>query len=321
MRVSFPLVSTLGFLLLANGNSPARAQDPATPTATPGATPTAKELAAERAASRRAQNEMRLRAMMSDLGIEAATQQDALIAYLAEDEAGKLAVRVPARRLVAAVRKGLVPERIRPLIATYKAAIDADRERRRAAQTALDAQIGFSLSPRLEASLWLLGVLGDGHAGLPASYLMPRPPKTVAPEASREVVNPREATGRRGGVVRGIVTRKAQGWIEVREGNGATDRYLPFWMDDQARFDPITGAPLSKTEIARINSLALEALARVKVGEPVRLFWAWSERKRVVRLDLLQSDATPPNRRNDNPKTLNNAPRAPISTPNAGYGE
>ena len=99
--------------------------------------------------ARRQQVEMRMRAMMSDFGIDNTAKQDAIIAYLAEDEVGKATVREAGRRLLVALRRGVQTARTRDLIAVYKAALDADKERRAAAQTALDAKIGFSLDPRL----------------------------------------------------------------------------------------------------------------------------------------------------------------------------
>ncbi|RYG70225.1 hypothetical protein EON80_08315, partial [bacterium] len=108
---------------------------------------------------RRSPTEIRLRAMWTDLGVEAACQ-DAIIAYLDEDEKGKATVRAASRRLMTAVTRNYPPERMRELVALYKGAIEADKARRITAQTSLDAKIGFSLNPRLEGMLWLFGVLG-----------------------------------------------------------------------------------------------------------------------------------------------------------------
>ncbi len=296
MRVWFFLPVFLSLSLIVSGAMPARAADEAAPAATGVDTtqnlPAKPPTASERSALRRAQNELRLRAMMSDFGIEAAAPQDALIGYLAEDEAGKSALRGAARRLMMAVRTGTTPERMRDLIAVYKAAIDADKERRRAAQTTLDAKIGFSLDPRLEATLWLLGVLGEGQSNLSLGALTARAPKNAPGEGGRDAL--REIGARRGNAVGGsavggVVTRKAGGWIEVRADNGTTDRYTPFWTEEE-RTAPAAGAPPEKPDTSRAT---LETLTRVQIGQRVRLEWAWSARKRVLSLDILPPEPAP----------------------------
>lgn len=324
MRASFLLATFLSFSTLAGGSFPARAQDqdaddgaateaaPAAPNIAPDKPPSLAERNAERQMQRRAQNELRLRAMMTDFGIEAAGPQDALIAYLAEDEAGKSAVRGAARRLMLAVRQGETPARLRELMAVYKAAIDADKERRRAAQNVLDAKVGFSLSPRLEATLWLLGVLGEGQNTVSFSSLRPRTLKNTPGELRREPQRDpnrarlREAPTQRGGLVRGVVVRKAEGWIEVKSEAGA-ERYAPFWAGGDTHLDPLTGAPLSKDEFERLNRAILQTLAQVKIGERVRLDWVWDERKRVARIEIL-----PPA-----PNITEIAPAYPAPTPRA----
>ncbi len=260
-----------------------------------------------RNAARRAQNELRLRAMMSDFGIDETGKQDALIAYLAEDEAGRNVLRDAARRLMNAVKRGATPERTRDLIAVYKASLDADHERRRAAQGALDAKIGFSLSPRLEATLWLFGVLGEGQAGLPLSVLIPRAAKDApkdspkdapaygAPENARNDVKNRANAARRAGIVTGKIAKKGEGWIEVRDDNyGNIERFLPFWTAPNAA--PQTGPDgqpleadgdignLAPDANTAYNRAILEAIKAVKVGDHVRLEWVWNERKRIIRL-------------------------------------
>lgn len=230
-----------------------------------------------KAAARRAGIEMRLRAMMSDFGIDETAKQDAIIGYLAEDEAGKNTLRDAARRLMNAVKRNETPARTRDLVAVYKASLDADRERRGAAQGALDAKIGFSLSPRLEATLWLFGVLGEGQAGLPLGVLAPRT------AIKNEVAAPNAAAPRTG-VLTGNLTRKGEGWIEVRDDNGLIERYLPL--------DTVT--PKNKTQKAlnadtdgNYDYAVLDAMKTAQIGDRVRLEWAWNERKRVVRLTVL----------------------------------
>lgn len=249
---------------------------------------------------RRARNEMRLRAMMNDFGVQEVASQDALVAYLAEDEAGKSVVRAAARRLMAAVRNGAPPAHMHDLLAIYKAAIDADRERRHAAQTALDAKIGFSLSPRLEALLWLFGVLGESQTALSFNALVARSPKKLADEQEQK------------GVVVGTVTKKDEAWIEVQPEPDATNpgaaepgaypdavkdqnavkpnvssRYFPLWLGEGHCIDPISGAPLGKEEVALFNRTLAEFLARVHIGERVSLRWVGNKRKFMVGLEIM----------------------------------
>lgn len=306
MRLSILLVPTLSLCLLARTGFPACAQNqvapdqvgpdqeapattnaPANPDPQTPSEPNPPDDKETRNAARRAQVEMRLRAMMSDFGIDEAVKQDAVIAYLAEDEIGRNGVRDAARRLMMAVKSDATPARIRDLIAVYKASLDADKERRRAAQSALDARIGFSLSPRLEAILWLFGVLGEGQAA-PAL-------NAGAPRISQN--SPRKAPGfgaRRAGTVTGTITEKGEGWLEVRDENsGTTERYLPFWTaldpapEKAGEKDADAGVDTDANINGNYNRAVLETMKAAQVGDRVRLEWVWNERKRVVRLAVL----------------------------------
>ncbi len=235
---------------------------------------------------RREQVEARLRAMLNGFGVDSA-RQDALVAYLAEEEAGRVAVREATRRLVVAVRKGAEAESMRELISGYKAALEADKVRRAAAQMALDAKIGFSQDPRLEAVLWLFGVLGEGQPRLP--YLGPRVAPTSSAEAARRVVV-------------GTVENKGAGWIEVREGGGPSERYFPL---------------VRAQETGTLNGGVTSAVRAAKIGDRVRLEWVASERRRVVKLEMqtnfaLEKSSAP---QNTSTKTLrtrkNRTPQLP----------
>lgn len=265
---------------------------------------------------RREQVEMRLRVMMSDFGIDNVGKQDALISYLAEDEAGKASVREAGKRLLLALRRGTDAARTRDLVAVYKAALDADKERRVAAQTALDAKIGFSLDPRLEAALWLFGVLGEGQAGLPLNTLTTRPnqnqgrpfpPPNFGPTGGRYAPQYGGAPGNaapQAGTIFGTVSSKGEGWLEVRDQRGNLERYMPFWT-------AATVAGNNNTAAGGYDRAVLEAMNAAKVGDTVRLEWVWSERKRVVKLEPWTAplpDNTPPD------AAQNDAPNVP------GYG-
>lgn len=235
--------------------------------------------ASRRHQSRREQVEGRLRAMLNDFGVDSA-RQDALVAYLAEEEAGRVAVREATKRLVVAVRKGADAESMRELISSYKAAQEADKARRAAAQTALDAKIGFSQDPRLEAVLWLFGVLGEGQPRLP---LGPRVAATSSADASRRVVV-------------GTVENKGAGWIEVREGDGRSERYFPM---------------VRAQETGTLNEGVTGAVRAAKIGDRVRLEWVGNERRRVVKLETqtdfaLEKTGAPQNASTKTPKTQKN---------------
>lgn len=256
---------------------------------------------------RRPPVEIRMRVMWTDLGIDTASQ-DAIVAYIAEDEKAKGKVRDASRRLMNAIVRNLPPERMRELVAVYRAALDADKERRHAAQTALDAKIGFSLNPRLEGLLWIFGVLGDGQIAVNPYIPRGGPTPNREPQGNRENGagggpimggmgvpggrpnrdfgglnggpwrNDRNGPGNRtdtppqAGTVYGSVTAKEAGWIEVKSAGGTAERYMPFWN--------ATGEGAGGYDRA-----VLEAIAVAKVGDLVRLEWVWSDRKRVVKLE------------------------------------
>jgi hypothetical protein len=268
--------------------------------------------------ARRLAEEKRLRTHMMEFGITEPTKQDALIAYLVEDEMGKTRVKDASRRLLGAVKIGTPPERMRNLIAVYKAALDADKLRRTAAQTALDARIGFTLDPHLEAVLWLFGVLGEGQ--VPAIGFLNRGRNPGAVRADGNQVTPLRAgnTNRnfgdapnpgvpdlnapnqadgikgdpnlqpqrptktpQGGVVFGTVTAKGEGWIEVKAVGGAAETYMPFWTE-------------AKDGGVGFDRAVLEAIVFAKIGDLARLEWVWSERKRVVKLEPWRPAVTDP---------------------------
>lgn len=280
------------------GNAPA-----ATPLTAPGKDAPGNK---DASANRRAQTEARLRSLMNEFGLTDALKQDALIAYLAEDETGKAALRDAARRLMSAVRRGATPERTRDLIAVYKAALSADKERRAAAQIALDAKIGYSLDPRLEAGLWLFGVLGDGapaasYGWTPGRSASKRPDNLPRTDGfPRPDGFPRGDTSvRRSGVAFGIVAAKGDNWLEVRS-EGASERYAvseapaiapnPAATNAAATTTTATSATatsvIATTAAASSPTAVLQTLSALKIGDRVRVEWMGSGRKRLLQLEL-----------------------------------
>ena len=225
---------------------------------------------------RRAQVEARLRAIMADFGLKDEIKQDALISYLAEDEAGKTTVRGAASRLLTALKRGATPQRTRDLMGVYKGAIDADKERRIAAQKSLDAKIGYSLDPRLEATLWLFGFLGDGTPAIALG--LPRPPenRNSLPPDYRSENRVAAQLPRRTGVVLGTVAAKGDDWIEIQNFDGTMERFsfpvAPNQLLNEGGDNPVL-QPWS------------ENLLQTAIGAPVRIEWNWNGRKWATKLE------------------------------------
>ena len=235
---------------------------------------------------RRQQTEEKLRALMRNLGVSAAPTQDAILGYLAQDEASRAAMREAEKKLLTGLRRDVPPERLRDLLADYRAAIDADRDQRAIAQRNLDARVGYSLDPKLEAVLWLMGVLGEGASKLPTNALVvnaPPVPATapVAGTGGAPVYGPPfvPKSGARGEIV-GTVIAKGLGetnehWLEIRDDSGASERYASPWREDLNALDPDMEKLLEQTQLS----------ARVRVQ------WVWQEKRRALQL---QPEGTPP---------------------------
>ena len=285
----------------ANG-TPANGAAPAAKKESPIPVPVGADAAAPAVAQRkpptpeeqRQQTEEKLRALMINLGITAAATQDAIIVYLAEDEMGRAGLRDSEKRLLTGLRRDVPPERMRDLLGDYRAATESAKANREGAQRKLDARIGYSLDPRLEATLCLMGVLGDGVSKLPTAALVARQTNAgnannagkddgAAPENARPTapiygppVSPN--FGARGEIV-GTVTAKGiaetgEHWLEIRDDSGATDRYAALWREDLGALDPDVEKQLAATPLS----------ARVRVQ------WVWQERRRA--LSLQPEDAT-----------------------------
>lgn len=258
--------------------------------------------------ARRLQSENRLREVMRRCGMTATTAQDAILAYLAADETARTQVRASARQLANAIRRAAPPERIKDLNSDYKKALERDRLRRETARIALNAQVGYSLDPVVEALLLLAGILGDGQSGVNLGSLFPYqtpaptpffgPPRGVEitpfptfPMPSNRSVSaltlpptpPRGANY--GANVRwdsGVVMSKGEPeegeiWIEIRADSGRSDRLWPQWKGGASGgFEP---------EISK-------SIAQIPLGARVRFSSAGGrERQRLIAIETLE---TPP---------------------------
>lgn len=110
----------------------------------------------------RKQITQKLRYAMASVGIDDTGVQDALLQYLRDEEQSKRAVRMSSRQLAQAMQRPENQDKIPALIASHKQEMDAYKGRRELAQKTLDEKIRFSTTPQLEASLILIGVLGEG---------------------------------------------------------------------------------------------------------------------------------------------------------------
>ncbi len=253
----------------------------ATATATAGASVAKKTLSPD---ERRQQTEDKLRALMKNLGIADANTQDAILEYLTADEMARATLRDAEKSLMNGLRRDVPPERMRDLLSDYRAAVETDKTNRETQQRRLDARVGYSLDPKLEATLWLMGVLGDGASKLPTGALAL--PKTLAPTPPDEtpentliygpMPNPNFAA--RGEIVGTVMAKGVEDngahWLEIRDDSGALERYSAPWRDDLK-------APDSDIE-KQLTGTALSARIRVQ--------WVWQERRRVIKLQ--PEDAT-----------------------------
>ena len=239
---------------------------------------------------RRRQTEDKLRALMKNLGIVSANTQDAILEYLTADEIARATLREAEKRLMNGLRRDVPPERMRDLLSDYRAAVETDKTNREAQQRRLDARVGYSLDSKLEATLWLMGVLGEGASKLPTGALAlpktPAPPDETPPTPLYgPMPNPDFAP--RGEIV-GTVTAKGiedngAHWLEIRDDSGALERYSAPWRDNLKAPDPDIEKQLTATALS----------ARIRVQ------WVWQEKRRALQLQpedatqTVTNDATP----------------------------
>ncbi len=256
--------------------------DEASTAATAGGAAIRQQLTPE---ERRQQIEEKLRALMVNLGVTAAPTQDAILDYLAQDETSRATLREAEKKLMTGLSRDVPPERMRDLLADYRGAIEADRDRRAVAQRNLDARIGYSLEPRLESVLWLMGVLGEGASKLPTSALVVSAPATAATSpqvAGAPVYGPPfvPVIGARGDIVGTVIAKGVsdnnEHWLEIRDDSGAQERYAALWREDLNAPDPDIEKLLNQTQLS----------ARVRVQ------WVWQQKRRALKL---QPESTPDN--------------------------
>lgn len=203
---------------------------------------------------RRVVLEARMRELMGQMGIVSPATQDAILAFMSADEEGKRQARDAGRKLLAGIRRDSPPERLKALLSEYQGAINSERLRRERAQTALDAQVGYSLDARLESLLWLLGVLGQGQNAFGPGAFGPGTDAQIRRAGAGEV---------QASEIAGTITAKSGAgetpvWLEIRDEGGHLWRLKP------------DVAPAARQVLGRqINALSLGAHITARVGTPV----------------------------------------------------
>lgn len=192
--------------------------------------------AAARSQARQLVVEARMRDMMARNGITATTTQDAILTFLRDDEDNKRAVREASKRLWTGVRRDVPIERLHALMGDYQKALTTAHDNRVRAQTALDARVGYSLDARLEAMLWLLGVLGEGQNVIVVNAPIPALPERGSRLADNETARPKIRLAVPPATteiqVEGVVSDKnppqeVAFWLEIRDVNGRLWRMVP----------------------------------------------------------------------------------------------
>ena len=186
--------------------------------------------------------EARMRDVMARNGITTTTTQDAILSFLRDDEDNKRAVREASKRLWNGMRRDVPIERLRALMGDYQKALTTAHDNRVRAQTALDARVGYSLDARLEAMLWLLGVLGEGQNVIIVNSPAPNPapvPIPTLPESGPRfpggmmgrprimMVVPPTSEVQVEGVVSGKNSAEEATWLEIRDNTGRLWHLVP----------------------------------------------------------------------------------------------
>jgi hypothetical protein len=120
------------------------------------------------------------------------------------------------------------------------------------------------------------GVLTMSHLLRLAGILVVALAVTTAGRADDAKTSPDEG---KKGTVTGVVTAKAENWIEVKaDGEEKARRYVPHWKGGL----PKHGGGPDKDMVAKIKEVPVKAR--------VRLEWSFHERPRVEKIEVLKGD-------------------------------
>lgn len=119
--------------------------------------PAGRQVTAQERARQRLRRELQL------MGVNQLALQDTLINYIEGENEARLALGDKGRRLQVALRgNALSDTQVAALLNDYQAAIEEDKARRDKAQAELVKSVDITKLPRVEATLVLMGVYGDG---------------------------------------------------------------------------------------------------------------------------------------------------------------
>ncbi len=104
-----------------------------------------------------------MKTQMTTLGITDASQTS-ILAYAQAREVAAMPLRAQARTLQEGLGNNISAEVAARQLGALRDAVKAEKERRAGAESALNAAVGFSKNPQLEAYLTLAGLIGDEGA-------------------------------------------------------------------------------------------------------------------------------------------------------------
>jgi hypothetical protein len=103
-----------------------------------------------------------LRSLLTEGHVVEKEVQDAVIAFVNEQDEAREPLREMASKLLETVNGAAAGDALVPgMLAELRTKVAAEKERHAKAIEALDARIGYSKKPRLEAALTVLGIIGD----------------------------------------------------------------------------------------------------------------------------------------------------------------
>jgi len=102
-----------------------------------------------------------LRLLLTEAGFAEKAVQDAVVAFVNDQDTAREPLREAAAKLMDTVSGSAAGDTLVPgLLAELRAQVTLEKERHTKALAALDAQIGYTKNPRLDATLTVLGVIG-----------------------------------------------------------------------------------------------------------------------------------------------------------------
>lgn len=111
------------------------------------------------------QRQQQVKQLLTRAGVTDAKDQDAIAAFVLENETALQTLRTKWDALSVAMRDNTTSDKqLAGLLNDFRNAMDDEKARRLKAQQALNAKIGLDKKPRLETQLMMSGLLGDDAA-------------------------------------------------------------------------------------------------------------------------------------------------------------